>query len=84
MINMNDADEKEMYFFTAELMDKDGNGLFWLNGCMYNMGTSNRHLLESTIPARYAEEALAEQVTIRVYGLGPDRPTYDVYTYTME
>lgn len=48
------------------------------------MGTSNKVLLESNIPAEHAQVALAEQVSIRLYGLSGARPTYDTYTYTME
>ena len=84
MIDMNDAEEKEMYFYTPSLAGIDQDELFCLNGWQYNMGLSNKRLMAFTIPAEYAGAALAEQVTIRLYSLSGAKPTYDLYTYTME
>lgn len=84
MVDMNDADETEMYMWTATLLDENGQACCWLNGSQYNMGASNKTLLESTIPADCAGIALADKVTIQVHRVGGTETIYDTYTYTME
>ena len=84
LVNLNDAEKREMYFPTAALMDENGQQLYWLNGRAYNMGISNKYLWESAIPAEYARAALADNVIIQVYGLGEPITVYDTYTYTLE
>lgn len=84
LIDMNDADDKKVYFYTPSLMDSEGNELFWCNGSEYNMGSSNKRLLACTIPAEYASNFLEDHITISVYSMSGTKPVYDTYTYTLE
>lgn len=84
MLDLNDAQKDELRFPVAVLVDEENDRSLVLNGPGYYLGHSDKLQRQYTIPAEYADVALADQVTIRIEYFNHPEIVYDTYTYTME